>query len=865
MLSFARNLIKTIFQTDKEWESRVLVFTLVWGVAWAVVGGADALLVRLQESSYSLTGRLIATPWVYYAALTLHASRFLFGFAQQIEMGLFVFLAIKLTGKMPFARWVIWLSIILLNASIFLLEGPIAPSSNFLDSYFSAVGWDSLAPLGVFGYSQYVVSPLWWLGWLLLEVSTFLWAAWTLAAFLVKRRKKLDYVSFFIVLTTLLFLLGYIAPFVSTNWELASSLFGLPLDTLVNQTIFWFYGHAVVYMLFLPAVVALYYIIPLLVNRDIYSEKMAIIAAILYFAFSGIVPIHHLYLTVFPYWLNIAQEVMTYGVVVPSVMTFFNLWATTKGVKSFQWTVPAAFAAMSFAGAIAAGVTGVANATVSFDAVIHNTMWVVGHFHAMIDLMIVPAAFAMIYLLQPLIMRRGWYSKRLAWLHFWFTLAGGAGIAVFMDAIGLQGVLRRSMTFPLVGSVSFDEVALTVSALIFGVGQVFFVMNVVGSMYRGKELNFNGLSLSDSLLLGASGLALNSKAQISSDDNRPLDEFSRLKLRKAKSRAEILWTFLAIILLALTALLTAPYAMHQGGALANIPASYLDPGNVTRIRVEAYQYYWLFSQDNNTSINYFVVHPSTKILMNGTAAQGNALANFYMPMFNNRIADNQLYQGYNSYIWFESPSVPGVYGFMNGEFNGPFYTYMGGEMLVMPGGGLINQSQLEEYLSSLSEDPYTPPVSIYHGSALLIMSDFGMWNNTDPAPTIIVKNSSEVTITFFISVKAVSSVSNYIMNVTSSDFKSEATDYLATHNYTLPYSIQLLHILPSGEAKIIKSVQMRVGEYVNITFTAQPGAYVYGLLTPISYKLDPNGLSSFLMGENSGKLSGLWGMVLVTQ
>jgi hypothetical protein len=77
MLSFARDLVRTIFQTDKEWESKVLAFTLAWGVAWAVVGGGDAMLVRLQESSYSLTGNLIATPWVYYAALTLHASRLL--------------------------------------------------------------------------------------------------------------------------------------------------------------------------------------------------------------------------------------------------------------------------------------------------------------------------------------------------------------------------------------------------------------------------------------------------------------------------------------------------------------------------------------------------------------------------------------------------------------------------------------------------------------------------------------------------------------------------------------------------------------------------------------------------------------------
>jgi terminal oxidase heme-binding subunit I len=863
MLSFARDLVRTIFQTDKEWESKVLAFTLAWGVAWAVVGGGDAMLVRLQESSYSLTGNLIATPWVYYAALTLHASRLLFGFAQQIEMGLFVYLAIKLTGKQPFAKWAIWLSLILINASIFLLEGPIAPNANFLDSYFSAVGWDSLAPLGVPGYSQYVVSPLWWLGWLFLELSTFIWGSWVIVAFLRRRKGRLDYLSFFIVVTTLLFVLGYIAPFVSTNWELASAFLALPLDTLVNQTIFWFYGHAVVYMLFLPAVAILYYVVPLLSGRKIYSEKLAMVAAILYFAFSGIVPIHHLYLTVFPYWITIAQEVMTYGVVVPSIMTFFNLWATTKGVKNVRWSVPAAFAVLSFGGAIAAGVTGVANATVSFDAVIHNTMWVVGHFHAMILLMIVPAAFAAVYLIQPLVMRRGWYSKRFAWLHFWLTLIGGAGISVFMDDLGLDGILRRSMTFPLTGSVPLDEVLLTVSALVFGIGQVFFVLNVVGSMYRGKQLDFAGLSFGDSLLIATADL---SYGKYEEEKEKPhLDNESLLRLHRAKSRAEMIWTLLAISLLALTAILTAPYAMHEGGALANVPAAYLDPGNVANIRVIANQYYWVFEQGGKTTINYFVVHPSEKVLLNGTANTGNALANLYMPIFNDRVIDNQLYQGYNSYVWFDSPSLPGVYGFMNGEYNGPFYTYMGGEMIVMPANGLFSRQQVNQYLSSMNEDPYTPPAYTYQGRVELIMSRFGMWNDTNPAPTIIASNSSTVTLDFYIPAESVISVGNYLLNITASDFSAEAQNYLASHNYTLPYLIQLIHVSPSGEAKVIQSVPARVNSLIQMNFTASAGVYIYGIIDPISYRLDPNGLSSFLMGENGGEISALWGSVIITE
>jgi heme/copper-type cytochrome/quinol oxidase subunit 1 len=859
LFGFVRTLIKTIFQTDKSWESRVLAFTLAWGVAWAVVGGGDALLVRVQETSYSLTGSLLETPWVYYAGLTLHAIRFLFGFAQQIEMGVFVFLAVKLTNTNPTHRWVIWISLIMINASIFLLEGPISPSTSFLDTYFSATGWDSLAPLGVPGYSQYVVSVTWWAGWLLLELSTFLWGAWVMNLLIRNLKGKFNYISIFVFLTTLLFFVGYLAPFVSTNWEWLSAAFGIGLNTLWNQTIFWFFGHSVVYMLFLPAVVVLYYIIPLLVNRPIYSEKMAVGSAVLYFAFSDIVPIHHLYLTVFPAWVNLAQELMTYGVVVPSIMTFFNLWATVKGVGHVRWTVPLAFAVFSFGGAIAAGVTGVANATVSVDAIIHNTMWVVGHFHAMIDLMIVPGIFALLYMVQPVIMNKGWFSRRLAWGHFWLTLIGGAGISVFMDSLGLDGILRRSMTFPLIGTVTSDEILLTVFALAFGLGQILFVLNVVGSMYGGRPMNFEGLSFDKSLLLASSTTTWGeSEGYI-----EPPPASGRVS-HLSKRRAELTWTALAVSLLALNALITAPVGAAAGGALSTVPSSYLDPGDVTDINVVAHQYFWTFIEGGQVTTDYFVVNPGAHVLVNGTTALGNALANLYMPLFNDKILDNELYQGYNSYLWFDAPVVPGVYGFMNGEYDGPYYTYMGGEMLVMAQGGLMNQDMVSEYNATLPQDPYTPP-AVSGSNFLLKMSSWGAWNDSDPAPTLLVKNGTTDSISFTVSPDSVMSLDNYLLNITSSDYRQQIQNYLEQNDFRLPYLLEIIHIDPSGGYQRVAQAQLVVGQTITLSFQAQPGAYVYGIIQPIYHYVNPDGLSGYEMGSDAGYVDSLWGMVLVTQ
>jgi terminal oxidase heme-binding subunit I len=854
-----RGFFVSLFQWDRDWETRVLMFSLVLGFVWALVGAADALLVRLQETSFALSGNLLTTPWDYYAALTLHASRMLFGFAQQVEFGVFVFVVAKFLKRPYRANYTVWASLILLNASIFLFEGPVPPNLSFVDSYFSATGWDSLAALGVHGYSQYVVSPLWWWGWLLLEISTFLWGFWIVYN-LAKNRAEggLNYVLWFVLATTLLFVMGYAFTFVSTNWEMLATYSLLPLNSVYNQFVFWFYGHSVVYMLFLPAVTALYFMVPILVNRGIYSDKLAKSSALLYLAFSNVVPIHHLYNAVFPWWINLIQEVMTYGVVVPSIMTFFNLWATTKGVKDFRWSVPAAFAALSFAGAIAAGVTGVANATVSFDEIVHNGMWIVGHFHAMILLMIVPGAFALLYAILPIATMKSWPSRRLGWLHFYFTLVGGSGTILFMDDIGLVGILRRSMTFPRIPEVVFGEAATTVFAVVFGIGQLFFALNLVGMIFRAPPLH---VEKSDLVSLVHSAVST-----VAPPGYSPPAPASRRVDERLKRRAELTWSAVGIVLLALTVVATLPYEVNVGGALSNVPPAYLaDPPSVLGVRVVAHEYFWSFTESgvyNTTSVNYFITPPGERILFNGTTAKGNALANLFIPLYTDHVVNQELYQGYDSYAWITAPTTPGVYGFMNGEYNGPFYTYMGGEMIVMPEGGILTSTELRSYSASLASDPYTPAL-VFSSSPSFVMTGYGMWNDTNPAPTVVAQNGTILTLNFYVSAENLAQYANYMFNLTGRNTLAQVSSYLSLHGNTLPYSLQVVRIAPDGSTSVVTQAALRVGANNVLRFTVQPGVYLYGILSPVSYAFDPYGMSGPFLGEDSGEITALWGAVLV--
>lgn len=267
---------------------------------------------------------------------------------------------------------------------------------------------------------------------------------------------------------------------------------------MANQVAFWIFGHAVVYMLWLPAVSALYLLIPTLAGKPLYSDKLGRISALLYLVFSNVVPIHHLYMVNLPVYMKFVQEILTYGVVIPSMMTFFNLWATAKEAK-FSWNVVSAFTVTAFAGAIAAGVTGISNATISFDAIVHNTMWVVGHFHAMILLSIVPAAMAVVYFMIPMLTGRNWYSKGAAWFHFWGYLLGSVILVVGMDQLGLGGLLRRSEIFPRTYYFVSAEVEVTVGMLLAQAATLAWLLNLLSTLVKGRRIELAPLDLGQTI------------------------------------------------------------------------------------------------------------------------------------------------------------------------------------------------------------------------------------------------------------------------------------------------------------------------------------------------------------------------------
>lgn len=485
-------MVESLLQLKNEhWYKRAVMGLIVLSLIWGILGAIDAMAARLQEVAWGTQTVLLTTSQEYYAGIGLHAVRDLLGFAQQLEFAVFIFFLFWTTNIKPKAKWLFNIGFIIFNISFMLQEGPIIVYPTFNDNYFPATSWYYLSPIGLPGYSSYVASPIWFIGNLMVDIGTYLMGLWILYHFYLAAKDmktKFSVGLVFFLMDTLMYLIGYSGRLVADVWDVLAFYNVTGLNVVANQIAWWIFGHSIVYMAWLPAVGALYMLIPMLAHRPLYSERMGRVSAVLYLIFSNNVPIHHLYMVNLPVSLKILQEILTYAVVVPSMMTFFNLWATAKGAK-FSWNVVSAWVVTSFAGAIGAGVTGISNATVSFDSIIHNTMWVPGHFHAMILFSIVPAGFASLYIMIPVLTGKQWVSNKAAWLHYVGYVLGSAMIVYGFDQLGLDGVTRRAEIFPRIPLNVDAEVISAAGAVLADLATVVWLLNTVVTVLRGNPVS----------------------------------------------------------------------------------------------------------------------------------------------------------------------------------------------------------------------------------------------------------------------------------------------------------------------------------------------------------------------------------------
>ncbi|HYA57724.1 MAG TPA: cbb3-type cytochrome c oxidase subunit I [Thermoplasmata archaeon] len=862
-------ILDRVFLLSKPWIFRITMLMIVLSVFWGAVGGFDIFGYQTQAYAWALGQPLHLSNQEIYSALTLHAIRMLFGFAQQFQMAIFGVLVVTALGIKPRLKWMLYSSVFLLNLSVILIEGPFYLMPQFNDNYFPAEGWYFYSPLGIRGLSSYVISPLWYIGWILLCASVIIWAAWVIVHLRdwwvahggLRGTERLPPFLLFILATVILIPLGYVTVLASAVWD-TFNYFGVgPVAPLLNQLVFWFFGHAIVYLLFLIPIVAYYLLVPIFAKRPIYSYRFAFAAAVMFTVLTPILAIHHLYLTSLPVWSAWLTMVLTFAIIIPSAITFFTVWMTMKGVKAseWEWNAVTMFLALSFAGSIAGGLTGPDNNTISFDVDLHNTLFIVSHFHTLALLSITAGAFALTYALLPVLVGRFWYSPRLAQAHFAGSAIGWAGLVMFMDFLGTDGILRRGFMFQLDPSLVFDQVMITVFVIITLLAQLFLVANIVLTIFRGKEVHAEGLSLNEAIRAIASSTHPHPTVPIKDVP------FERKMPRARREGAERAWVATVAVLLVAVIVAATPAALSTSNLFTS-PAD--APAGTEWVTLTGEQYYWNVQESGpitGTFANVLVVHAGQWVAVNATAT--TATEGFYIPFRSLPVVDVQVVPYTWSYELFQAPSQPGVYGMPNAEFNGPWFGQDVGVLIVLPPAG---GSTLGAYSAAAGAgDVYNPPVWSAAGTQL-VSDQEGIFNSSVPGPTLIAP-AGPVSFAWTVPMASIG-IDNYLVNVTTNDPNGQQ-NWLNAHNDTLPYDFGVYTVSVTGPTNhsvatldpVAGTVApIKVGPRNVESMSLAAGVYLYGLVTPIPYVYDPSGQSSWMTGSEAGNVMGLWGVLWVS-
>jgi len=260
-------------------------------------------------------------------------------------------------------------------------------------------------------------------------------------------------------------------------------------DPILFQHLFWFFGHPEVYILVLPPMGLISLILPKFTGRKLFGFKFVVYSTLALGVLSFGVWAHHMFTTGIDPRLRASFMAVSIAIAIPSAVKVFN-WITTMWNGSLRLTAPMLFCVGFVANFIIGGVTGVFEAAIPVDMILHDTYHVVSHFHYVIMGGIVFAVFAGIYYWFPMVTGR-MYQKRLAHAHFWLSMVGTNLTFFPMVLLGYGGMPRRYASYSLdVGPVSYftdlHQLA-TLGAFILAIGQIIFVWNIVTSWLEGAE------------------------------------------------------------------------------------------------------------------------------------------------------------------------------------------------------------------------------------------------------------------------------------------------------------------------------------------------------------------------------------------
>lgn len=271
--------------------------------------------------------------------------------------------------------------------------------------------------------------------------------------------------------------------------EVLSNVGGSPV---LYEHLFWFLGHPEVYIVILPALGITSEIISTNSRKPIFGYR-AMVGSILGIAFlSFIVWAHHMFISGMSPFLGSVFTFTTLLIAIPSAVKAFN-YITTLWKGNLQFTPAMLFSIGLVSTFITGGLTGIILGDSALDINVHDTYFVVGHFHIVMGLSAIFGMFAGVYHWFPKMYGRI-MNKKLGYAHFWITLVAAYGTFFPMHYLGLAGLPRRyysNSAFPMFDNLTDINEIVTFCALLGAAAQVLFLFNFFYSIFRGEASGQN--------------------------------------------------------------------------------------------------------------------------------------------------------------------------------------------------------------------------------------------------------------------------------------------------------------------------------------------------------------------------------------
>ncbi|MEO7210851.1 MAG: cbb3-type cytochrome c oxidase subunit I [Chitinophagaceae bacterium] len=512
---------KYVFSQDHKMISKQFLIT---GMIWAILGGLMSVLFRLQlgfpDTSFPILETLLGKwakgghidPEAYYALVTMHGTIMVFFVLTAGLSGTFANFLIPLQigardMASPFLN--------MLSYWFFFAASTVMLSSLFVETGPFSGGWTAYPPLSALGSASpgsKTGMDLWLIAMALFVVSSLLGGLNYITTILNMRTKGMSMTRLPLTIWALFFtavlgvlsfpvlLSGFILLIFDRNFGTSFYLSDIYINgvgalpneggnAILYQHLFWFLGHPEVYIVILPGMGIVSEVISINSRKPIFGYTAMVASLFAIAILSFLVWAHHMFVTGMNPFLGSIFVLLTLLIAVPSSIKVFN-WITTLWRGNIRFS-PAMLFSIGFVSMfISGGLTGIWMGNSAIDIHIHDTYFIIAHFHLVMGVAAMFGMFAGVYHWFPKMYGR-YLNSNLGYIHFWISMIGAYVIFWPMHYEGLAGMPRRYYDYS--NWESFKQFAdlnkvISFTAIVVFATQILFLLNFFYSIWKGRKV-----------------------------------------------------------------------------------------------------------------------------------------------------------------------------------------------------------------------------------------------------------------------------------------------------------------------------------------------------------------------------------------